>query len=209
MITDEIISEAFNLFDETSDKSSPSSKYDSIARTWPLRLTNTGYQEVCRETKCSRTSDTFNTVANQREYAYPTDFVAVHSLDYNGNYRLNPVSYQRIDKDFSLNSTGVPIQYYLAADKLGIVPIPNTVYLINRMYFNSPAVDLILTESPTLVPTKYHYVISYYVTMKLFEVDKGADSNRAIMWKRMYEEELAKMRVYFSSGMNADRKPEI
>lgn len=209
MIADEIISEAFNLFDETSDKSSPSSKYDSTSRFWPLRLVNTGYREVCQETHCSRISDTFNTVAGQREYDYPNDFVALHSLDYNGNYRLNPVSYQRIDKDFSLSSTGVPIQYYLAADKLGIVPIPNSIYLINRTYFNGPAADLTLTESPDLVPIKFHYVISYYVTMKLFEVDKGADSNRALMWKRMYQEELAKMRVYFSSGMNADRKPEI
>jgi hypothetical protein len=209
MTTDDIISESFNLFDETSDKSSPASKYDSPTRTWPLRQVNLGYAEICREARCSRTTDVLTTTANQREYTYPTGFVAMRSIDYNGLGKLTPVAYQNIEVSYLLNAVGIPIEYYLEVDKMGINPIPADAYTLNRVYFDGPTADLTLTDTPSKVPTAWHYLISYFLVAKMFAIDKGTDSERAIYWGNEYQSELTKFKNYLSSGMNADRALEL
>jgi hypothetical protein len=204
MTANEIIDEAFNLFDESSG-----SKYDSDTRAWPLRLVNIGYREICEKTRCSRTSYALSTVANTKEYSLPSGFLAMHSVDYAGYYRLDPIGFQRAEKEFALNDTGQPAQYYLAVDKIGLVPTPASVYTVNLYYFNGPTSDLTINDTPSLVPTAYHYVLAYYVVSKLFQIDKGADSNRALFWKGLYEEELDKMKTYYQTRLSADRKTEM
>jgi hypothetical protein len=143
----------------------------------------------------------------------PNDFYVLHSADYGGLRRLEPLSCQRIEKDFALNDSGYPQQYYLSVNKIGIVPLPDAGYTINITYFNGPIEDLKLGESPALIPERWHTVLSYYIAAMLFTVDKGAYALAGQMlpsqWSMLFETQLQRMKNYYTSGMSADKKPEI
>lgn len=196
----QLISKAFNLFDESSN-----SKYEQNGlRTFALEMANNGYAEICRETQCCWTSGTISLTANIREYSLPAACAILDTVVYSYS-RLKPM----FNKDINLSLTGPPTQYYVMNDKIGFDALPNDNYTVSITYFAGPSADLVLSDSPTLIPDRWQYVLAYYIARRLFEVDKGANPNQAILWQNLYMEELSKMRNYFRLGGNASEIPEM
>jgi len=197
----ELLAKAFDLFDE----SGTSSRYeDDGNRTFALEMLNQGYMDVCRETRCYRTSSTISTTNGAQEYSLPDDFVSLEYASYS-DYKLYPI----MRKNVSLGFFGEPVNYYLVNGKMGIDPLPNGAYTISFSYYGGPSADLTLEDSPILIPTMWQRILAYYVAMRLFSVDKGSDQAGFVQWKQIYEEELGKMENHFRGEGQYTELPEM
>ncbi len=204
MTADEIISKAFRLFDEETD-----SKYEQNGdRTTALELVNDGYLDICMETKCSRTTIQITTTSGNRESNQPTDSVGIFSISYPGGYCfLDSISPNKI----SINQSGCPSGYCLKPGKIVFDVIPNAAFVYDVDYASGPTEELELTDEPELIPVIWQpRVLPYFVLWKLFAIDKREEVvSRAPYWKSQYEEKRDKMKVFFSSGQYAGKKPNL
>lgn len=198
MTLDNIITMAFNLFDEPL-----SSKYDKDNRVLTAWLGNLGYREICRETKCARKFGSINTVNSIREYDLPADFIALQLAEYLNN-KLLPTSIQNITK-----LTGAPKKYYIERRMMGIEPLPDGEYAVNLIYFYQPTSDITLTSEPELIPFDWQHVLAYFICAKIAEIDKGAQNPVAERHRALYNQELTVMRNYFTAGQHADQAMEV
>jgi hypothetical protein len=193
----EIIELAQNLFDAAT---ASGQKYNS---TLALQLGNIGNREICRRAYCSRTNDTLTTVSGTREYAYPTDFLSMQRVEYQdtaGNvYRLGTINPNDI-----YDATGIPSGYYLLDSVMGFDLKPNDAYTINRYYFRGPSADLMADQSPSLIPSQFHYVLADFIVYQFFKIDKSDVTGGLQKWMGFYEKDLKDMRDYLREGMNQD-----
>ena len=202
----QLISKAFNLFDESTD-----SKYEQSGnRTFALDMLNDGYQEVCRETHCYRTAAaTIATVNGTREYALPDAFEKMEFM-YCNNIKLVPKYYNNIE----LSTAGIsqPLNYYLKPGFVGFDPLPNDAYTITYSYFGGPSADLTLDETPSLIPAKWQRILAYYVVTRLYQSAKDSvqiDPNARLFWKGIYEEQLFKMQAHFAGNGQYTEQPGL
>ncbi len=185
-------------------------KYDSDGGAALYRIINRVYREVCRKTRCSRTSSSITTIANTREYALPSGCIALGRVEiiptgYTTGYRIMPIR----PTDISIY-TGLPTNYYLAgATVIGLDPLPDGAYKVNLVYYTAPTTELTSTETPTLVPTAWHHVIVYGTVAMLFAIDQGDDGQGAVKWRALYEKELRDFKHFLGDGSNADVLPGV
>ena len=200
MTGQQIFEMASTLFDEPEKGKFDKSPYTEIVR----RVLNQGYREVCRKALCSRASSSVNTNTSVREYSFPEGCSSLISIKHNGI----PLVFIR---EFDICSTlkGMPQAYYIAIDKIGLEPIPDKTYTLNLIYFQKPANEIQMEDTPYLVPEDWHYVIAYYMVKEFFKIDKGDSSQGFLKWESIYEDELFKMKNYFVEGINANHYLEV
>jgi hypothetical protein len=195
--SDELISKSFRMFDEETD-----SKYEQDGdRTTALEYLMDGYFEICLETQCSQTSETITTISGTREYNLPSDHIATYKVYQPSEYRfLYPCYYN--NENIAVNQQGCPGKYYLTPSKIGFNVIPDSAYEFTHEYFNGPTEELVLGDTPSLIPTIWQArVLPYYVLWKLFATDKREEVlARAPFWKSAYEEKRNKMKEYFTGN---------
>lgn len=196
MTLEEIISDAFDLFDEPV---SSYGKYYQDNGVLIKRIINRVYRDVCRKTLCSRATTIITTQPGVREYSLPNDFIAVKKVT------LNDIPLDTIYEQDAIHTGGQPVSYYLALNKfIGLEPAPDTVYNLSVVYFNGPTKDLQSGESPALVPADFHYVISEGAVAYLMKIDKTDLSSGFTKWNAIYQNSLNELREYLNNGTNAD-----
>ena len=138
-----------------------------------------------------------STVANQQEYSYPSNTIAIKRITYNGN-KLKPITF-REDDTLSLNNqtttaTGTPQFYAIWNETLYLRPVPSAVGTLKVFAYVEPQ-ELSITSSLE-TPTQTHMpCVNYLVSemcakdenlvMAKFYADKWAeDLNRIKRWQQ-------------------------
>lgn len=107
------------------------------------------------------------TVADQRAYALPTDFLQVIRLE-----RLDAGSrprHHKIDsitpnqRDLYTEELAAPVGYYFEKNKLMLVPTPDQAYEVHLEYSYRPAFMILDADEPD-VPEEYHEFIAVLAT---------------------------------------------
>lgn len=207
MTVDEIIEDVFDLFDEPT-ASGGMSKYSQDDDVLVTKFINRIYVDVCKRTFCCRASTTISTVAEQREYAMPADCCGIKKIIYNG-FPLRTIHETAVNTDRG----GLPTEYYqyTSGDEvyIGINPLPKEVYLLSAAYFRKPVAAIGGKQTPSLVPSDYHWVISYGTVAEIFKIDKGAPSAGYQRWSGLYNQAVAEMKYELKYGINADSFPRV
>lgn len=109
------------------------------------------------------------TVASQKAYALPSDFLQVVRLErvLEGssnnypNYKLDPITPN--ERDNYIDQTGAPIAYYMQKNNLMLVPTPDQVYDIHLEYSYVVA-DMVNDADVPDAPAIFHEYIAILAT---------------------------------------------
>jgi hypothetical protein len=201
MNTTEIEELAHQFYDEALTSTR---KYTGL--TFNLQLINKVYKEVCRRAKCYSDSDVITTVANTREYTKPTGYVAMRRVEYEDTNGYN--SKLAIIRSNQINDTGgYPVSYYLdglAQGKMGLDPIPDAVYTINRYFFKTPTANLTEGQSPDLVDADWQYIIAWGLAAEWAQIDTSDVTGKAERIPVVFERELQRFINYIEEAQNQD-----
>ena len=196
MTGQQIFETALALFDEPIRGKFSKPEYTETIKI----ILNQGYREICIRGLCARGTGTIETAVGQKEYSFLPDCGAVKSIKRNGSTLL-----LIREDDIENEITAAPVSYYLAIDKIGFAPIPDGAYSLDLVYYKKPTQRFpINDEKPTLVPEDWHHILAYFMVKEFFKIDKGDRSQGYIKWDSIYEQELAKMKHYYTEGINAD-----
>lgn len=112
---------------------------------------------------------TTDTVADQKAYALPSDFLQVNRVERvmtsSGgaypNYRLEQITPN--ERDNYINQTGAPCAYYMEKDNIMLVPTPDAAYEIHLEYSYYVA-DMSLDADVPDAPAQFHEYIAVLAT---------------------------------------------
>lgn len=137
---------------------------------------------------------TTTSVADQREYDFPTNTVAIKRVEYN-SVKLDPIDFRDDDlvntSTSTTTSTGTPKWYSIWNFALYLRPVPSTSSVTIKIYsYNQP--DATTTSSTLEVPVQFHYGLVDYVVSEMAAKDqnwKAADFYRG-QWSNTIQEAI-------------------
>lgn len=121
---------------------------------------NKDYYVICVST---------NTVATQKAYALPDDFMQVIRLERLATGTVNNYPSFKMDaitpneRDNYIDSTGAPVSYYMQRNNLMLVPTPDAVYDMHLEYSYYVA-DMVADADIPDAPAQYHEYIAVLAT---------------------------------------------
>lgn len=120
---------------------------------------NKEYYAICVET---------DTVASQKAYALPADFLQVLRLERvtpgstsEKPYKIGPITPN--ERDLYSDESGAPASYYMQKNNLMLVPKPDTAYELHLEYSYLVA-DMVLDADVPDAPAQYHEYIAVLAT---------------------------------------------
>ena len=137
---------------------------------------NDAQMDVVRHTECLQDSVETDSVAGQRNYILPTNFLFVKRVTFGGR-KLNPVNLEDLDEEYPSReaepSSGEPQVFYLWNNQIYLYPTPASDGSGNLdiMYIRIPD-DL---ENPTDVPeipVAYHEDLVRFALSRAKELDE-------------------------------------
>lgn len=179
----EVIARANTLYNSTGDSFFPDEEaYDILYD---------GCMELAVKAYVIEDSFSTSTVAGTRQYAYPTNALAIKRVTYDGK-ALENIDYREDDKITVWNAAdttqGTPVGFVEWEDTLELRPIPGEVKTLVVYAFCQP--QRITSSSTTLeVPTIYHMALVHKLLGAKAAKDK--DYPGAAMWEAKWEAAVA------------------
>lgn len=184
-------------------------QYNAIGDTnWSqleiFRLIYAACLKLSRETLCIERTYTTSTVADQQEYAYPTNTIGIMRVTYEGK-KLSPITFQEDDvlsmDNANTDTTGTPQYYAIWNETLYLRPVPSEVGTLKVFSYSEP--QTITSTTATLeVPTQFHMAIVDFILERMFskdQNDKFASYHRAI-----WNEEIASAKRWAQKKKRTD-----
>lgn len=114
-------------------------------------------------------SVTFNTVANTKSYALPTDFRVLRRLELYDTAdphvisKFDELHFPRIEgtHEWPFGGFGEPRRYVLRGNQFDLYPIPDAVYPL-RMYYDRRLADLLVDGDIPASPAEFHDMLALY-----------------------------------------------
>lgn len=129
---------------------------------------------LARRAFCIEQVYTASTVANQQDYAYPTNTITIKRVTVGGK-KLKRITHRQDDGVTLQNSAsvqnGAPSYYTEFNYTLSLRPIPDGVYAIQIYSFNLP--NAVTAAGALSVPAIYHMDLVDYVLMMMFAQDQN------------------------------------
>lgn len=125
------------------------------------------------------------TVANQSDYAMPSDFITEHRLEYvisgtGVNENRIPLSEITTNQQDLINITsGQPSNYYIKKDRFTLSPTPDNVYLL-RLYYSPIVSDLVFDSDVPNVPEQFMEFVAILAAYNGFIKDDRVPSSLAM-----------------------------
>jgi hypothetical protein len=117
---------------------------------------------------------TASTVADQQEYSFPTNMIAIKRIEYNGR-KLEKINFREDDILTSYNqdttASGTPASYMFFNEVIFLRPLPSAVGTLRILAYTEPAAKLI--TSVLDVPTRFHIDIVDYLLESYNAKDKN------------------------------------
>lgn len=145
-----------------------------------------------------------STVAGTRAYAFPSNFIALKRVEYNG-IKLELSDFRDDDRLTVQNSTttqqGTPSYYQIFAKQIYLRPIPDAVQTLTVYGYKEPT--MLTTASTTLsTPTEFHMDLVDFVTMILCAKDK--DYEGVALYQQRWSDAKKRARQWMRRRMRAD-----
>lgn len=153
---------------------------DTVILDW----INDGQREiVARSDELFQTKASANTTSGTAEYTLPTlaaNILRLHRVIYKGT-RLTPLTLQEAEEiyphkdDASAYPVGTPCHYWVWADKITLMPAPDTTGSTLTIYFQTYPTDLGAIANALTLPDRYHLRVVDYCIAKAAELDDDDD----------------------------------
>jgi len=180
------------------------------------RLIWAAQMEFAREAYAIEQVYTTSTVADQQEYDYPTNTMAIKRLTYAGQ-KLMPINFREDDAITLTNSattaTGTPQYYFVWKEVIYLRPIPSAVGTLKIYAYVEPSE---VTSSTTIeVPTRYHLDLADFALWRMYLKDQN--TNAAAIWQDIWNGRVEKAKIdrrrelradSFAAVQNIDTLPE-
>lgn len=156
---------------------------------------------VMRNETVLQTISTTDAVAEQQDYAFPSDLLVLRGIHYkrvDGDpsfYKLKGMSYQEFDEyidgwDGTAYGPSHPIVYTTYANTISLFPIPVSSGTDNlKITYSRQPVDLESDTDEIDLPLPYHNSVVDYCLSRAYELDE--DWNAANMMKGKYDTGVA------------------
>lgn len=135
-----------------------------------MSLINQACMELAVETNCIRQTYSTTSVADQKEYSFPTNAFMIKRVEYDG-IKVIPSRLDRDPKSSTTEPTGTPARYAIWNYEIHFFPTPDESSKTIKLFtLNRPQT---VTSSSTLeVPDEYHPGIVDFVLSYMFAKDK-------------------------------------
>lgn len=144
---------------------------------------------LARRAFCIEQLYTANTVANQQDYAYPTNMITIKRITVNGA-KLKRITHRQDDGVTLQNSESVqngPPTYYTEFNyTVSMRPIPDNAYAMQMYGYCLPTT--VTATGALSVPLIYHMDLVDYVLMMMFAQDQNTDL--AAFYQARWEEHV-------------------
>lgn len=154
-------------------------KYNATGDTFYSQDEILGYMyegcvDLCRDNFLIEATYTTSTVADQQQYSYPTNTIAIKRVTYDGK-KLKQMTMREDDAITGLNqsttATGTPQYYFVWDEVLYLRPIPSSVANLVIYSFNEPST---LTINSTLeIPTVFHASLVNFIVSEMAAKDSN------------------------------------
>jgi len=160
--------------------------------------------ELARECMCIERTYTTTSVANQRDYDYPSNTIAIKRVTYDGE-KLEPITWREDDaltlNDTSTSNTGTPKYYAVWNNTLYLRPTPDTSALdIEIFSYNQP--QEITATSSFEIPEQFIPDIQYYLLAAM--ASKEGDVNKAQYYQQMWDRSLVRAKTFCRKARRTD-----
>lgn len=149
------------------------------------------------------------TVANQKDYVLPTDFMQMNRLELVLDGTGVDETIQKIEeitlneKDFFANRTGPPGAYFIKKDRITLLPVPDQAYTL-RLFYSPIVTDLTGDSQSPDIPEQFMEYLAILACYDGFIKDDRGPEN--LERKRVVYEELLKN---MANDRTMDRAREV
>ena len=143
--------------------------------------------QLAVETKCIERTFSTTTVADQKEYSYPSNAIALKRVEYDG-LEIRSVDLNEDPKTSATEPTGRPGSYAIWNEELHLFPTPDDAKTLKIFAYVEPSA--VETTSTLEVPSEYHLMIIDFVMSYMFAKDK--DPTMAAFHLRLWNEGLGR-----------------
>ena len=166
--------------------------------------------ELAEESLCIHKVYSTTSVASQREYAWPTNAIAIKRIEYDGN-KLRYATFRQDDaltlSQADTTETGTPDFYELWDRTIYLRPIPGTSSLTIKIFsYDMP--NLQSSGNATLdTPTHYHKDIVNFVVSNL--AAKNQDASTAQYYMSMWEKAIRRAKRWEARRKRTDAPARV
>lgn len=183
-------------------------RYNSVGETfWSqseiMTLIYEACMEIATETHCIEETYTTSTVADQQEYAKPTNSIGIKRITYAGN-KLLKITF-REDDALTLNNatttaTGTPQYYAEWGETIYLRPVPSGVGTLKVFSINEPQA---VTSTSTLeVPSVFHLAMIDKVVGEMCAKDENMSA--ATYYLNRWEQKKVKAKALWRKMKRTD-----
>lgn len=162
---------------------------------------------LATETNCIEAVDSSTTtVSGTQSYAFPTNFIAVKRVEWNGR-KLTKIDMREDDLVTALAAsttvTGDPTYYFVWNGLIYLREIPGSAEVLKVYGYKQPtALSTNPVSSSLSVPTRHHTKLINYVAAHISAKDKDFEGLRAYM--EIWEQDVERARVYEKKRQRQD-----
>lgn len=144
-----------------------------------IRWVNDAQLEIATKVDVLQGSATAATIANTADYTFPTTYLRIHSIKWNGR-RLREINLQQAEElvpnkdDASTYPVGEPQYYWVWGNVFTLYPAPSASVAqgLRVFYIKQPTAVTAVGDTPEL-PVKYHPRIVEYCMAQAAELDEN------------------------------------
>lgn len=163
---------------------------------------------LATETNCIEAVDSSTTtVSGTQGYAFPTNFIAVKRVEWNGR-RLKKIDMREDDLLTALSAattvTGDPTYYFIWNGSIYLREIPGSAQTLKVYGYKQPTALSTNPISTTLsVPTRHHTKLINYVTAHIAFKDKDFEGFRTMM--ELFDKDVETARAFEKKRQRQDQ----
>ena len=140
-----------------------------------LQLIFDAEMELARECLTIEETYTTSTVADQREYAIPTNCHTIRRVEYSGR-KLTPIAFVEDDaltaNNMTTTASGTPEYYSVWGDAIYLRPIPSAVGTLKIYSYDEPTLPAVTSTLKT--PSIFHNGLINFVVGQMCAKDENA-----------------------------------
>ncbi len=145
------------------------------SQTEIMDLIYQGCLEMAREALVVENTYTTTSVADQQEYAYPTNVISIKRVTYNG-YKVEPITFRQGDSISLSNAitvtTGTPQGYAMWDETLYFYPTPSASSVTIKVF--AQVEPQAVTSTSTLeIPSQFHMDLVDFVVGEMHAKDEN------------------------------------
>lgn len=151
---------------------------------------------ICERSGCNATLGTMTFTANQNNYTLDTDILSIidgYVTSGTTDYELIRTTPAEIIRWRRNSSPSGPSRYFYAVagfSTMMVYPTPTSADTVTLLYVARPATLSASSDTPSEIPTEYHWLVTTYAKMRGGDYDEDQSSAQGQRYRQEFEEGL-------------------